>query len=138
MKYDSWQSTVAADERASGNRDEPFERGFARFFAAGYASVDVAVDVVGEAVHEDDRAAIGGAELDVHGVQHAGVDLLDRPEGRSGRRPAGRPGRTGLRLRGTDHAELGGADGQGGGTRGTQRAAAIMVDVGGRVVGVHC
>ena len=33
---------------------------------------------------EDDRLAMGGAYFDVPGVQHAGLDLLDRPEGRSG------------------------------------------------------
>src|SRR4029077_7339517 len=46
--------------------------------------LDVAVDVVGEAVHENDRAATGRAGLDVAYVQHAGVDLFHRAEGRAG------------------------------------------------------
>ena len=44
--------------------------------------VDVAVDVVGPAVQQDDRRTIGGAGFGVADIQDAGVDLLQRAEGR--------------------------------------------------------
>jgi hypothetical protein len=47
----------------------------------------------GPAVDEDDRRAVGRAGLDVADVQHAGVDLLDRPE-RDGRRLSDEPSRS--------------------------------------------
>ena len=43
--------------------------------------VDEAVDVVGPAVQEDDRRAVGRTGFGVPDVQHAGVDLLQRAEG---------------------------------------------------------
>ena len=39
--------------------------------------VDKAVDVVGPAVQQNDRRAIGGAGFGVTDIQHAGIDLLE-------------------------------------------------------------
>jgi hypothetical protein len=84
------------------------------------------VDVVGEAVHQDDRLAIPRAKIDVSDVQRAGVGMLHRPEG--GRRPGGRlpasPGPGDLRASRPGHAELEGAGREGCGARGAQETAA--------------
>jgi hypothetical protein len=42
--------------------------------------VDVAVDVVGPSMQQDDRRTVGRAVLGIPNVQYAGVDLLERRE----------------------------------------------------------
>jgi hypothetical protein len=55
------------------------------------------MDVVGPAVQKHDHRAIGRAGFGVSDIQEAGIDLLERAEGRVRVRVAG------LRRRGADH-----------------------------------
>jgi hypothetical protein len=78
-------------------------------------------------VQEDDDRAIGRTRFGVGHIQHAGIDLLQRTE-----RDVG-PGLDldqlragGLCARRDQHSELGGCGGE---RRGTEKAAAIVVDV---------
>ena len=91
--------------------------------------VGIAVNVVGEAMHENDRAAVGGPRLDVSDIEDTGIDLPHWAE-----RRAGIPGHccspAGLCFGGAHRAELGSADSQGGCARSAQQPAAVMVDSG--------
>ena len=91
--------------------------------------IDEAVNVVGPPVQKDHRRAIGRAGLGVADVQDAGVDLLERPEGRV------RPGLNRWQSRGscladlccrrTDYAELRGRNRRGSSIK---KATAMPVD----------
>src|SRR5215469_5441127 len=110
-----------------------------------WRDLDVAVDVVREAVHENNRPAAGVASFRVSDIEDAGVDLLQRAEGcarschraegyarsRRSRESAGHPCRGALRIRAAGQAELGGTNRNSRGARGGQKAAATRVDFSG-------
>jgi hypothetical protein len=102
------------------------------------SDIDIAVNVVGPAVQKNDRTTAGGAGFGISDVEHAGIDLLERAERRvrsrldRGRINRADPAR--LRARRTGDAEPGERNGHG---RGTQEAAAMMVDVFGQFGWTH-
>ena len=68
--------------------------------------VDIAVDVVGPAVQQDDRRAVGRTVLGIADIQNAGIDLLQRLQGCFGG--------DAWRAAGSNPAELDGSNAQGG------------------------
>jgi hypothetical protein len=99
------------------------------------------MDVVGEAVHENDRPSTSQAGLDIPDIQHPGVDVLNWAEVCTRVRHC--PGRVHRSLRAwlclprADHAELRSAGPKDRSTRTAQEPAAIWGDSSEPIALVH-